>query len=101
MAIPGDELFEQFVQAYPASRRQRGYMAETLFLLALQKVSFEMLLAAVAQHKRSEQWQDARLIPMLKTWLQEERWIQVLPEPRRGVGAKALQSYQVPRHEPL
>ena len=96
-----DQAFDAFVMAYPASRRQRGYMAETLFLLALQKVSVETLTAALEQHKRSAQWQEGRLIPMLKTWLQEERWIQELPEPKRGVGAKALQSYQVPRHEPL
>ena len=75
-----DQQFAAFVEAYPASRRQRGYMAETLFLHALEKVSFDHLLAAVRQHTRSEQWQTPKLIPSMLTWLQEERWIQVLPE---------------------
>jgi hypothetical protein len=76
-----DQQFEVFVEAYPPARRQRGYMAQTLFLAALEKVSLDQLLAAVAQHKRSIQWQTGRMIPNLTTWLEEERWIQILPEP--------------------
>jgi hypothetical protein len=81
-----DLQFAQFVEAYPAARRQRGYMAEHLFLAACEKVPFTELLAALEQHKRSEQWRNGRIIPSMVTWLQEERWIQVLPEPEIPAG---------------
>lgn len=74
-----DQQFEAFVEAYPASRRQRGYMAQQLFLAAVEHVGFEVLMSALQQHRRSEQWQRG-MIPNLLTWLQEERWCQVLPE---------------------
>ena len=82
-----DEQFEYFVNSYPASRRQRGYMATTLFLAALDKVPFSALLAALEQHKRSAQWETPRHIPLMTTWLEQERWIQVLPEPGEATGA--------------
>lgn len=75
-----DEQFAAFVEAYPAARRQRGYMVETLFLHALAQVSYEALMQALAQHKRSAQWATG-VIPSMRTWLEEQRWIQVLPEP--------------------
>jgi hypothetical protein len=75
-----DQQFAAFVEAYPAARRQRGYMAETLFLAALEKVSFNDLLAALEAQKRSAEWQKG-MIPALVKWLQEEHWIRVLPEP--------------------
>ena len=78
-----DQQFAQFWEAYPVSRRQRSYMVETLFLHAVAAVSFEALLLALEQHKRSAQWQDPCLIPNMRTWLEEERWYQVLPEPAR------------------
>lgn len=87
--VHADEQFEQFVQAYPAARRQRGYLATTLFLAALEKVSFETLMAALAQQQRSEQWQTPRHIPLMTTWLEQERWIQVLPEPTLSVADEA------------
>lgn len=77
--MENDQQFEAFVNAYPAARRQRGYMAETLFLHALSKVSYETLMIALLQHKRSEQWANG-MIPSMRVWLEEERWIQVLPE---------------------
>jgi len=75
-----DEQFAAFVQAYPASRRKGGYMAEQLFLHALTKVPFDTLMQALQQHKRSEEWQTPRFIPSLITWLATECWLQVLPE---------------------
>jgi len=82
--MSADILFAQFVEAYPPSRRQRGYIAQQLFLAALDKVSWQTLIDAVEQHKRSVQWQ-ANVIPSMTTWLQEERWIQILPEPERAL----------------
>lgn len=76
-----DQQFAAFVEAYPAARRQRGYMAETLFLHALAHVSYENLMAALEQHKRSDEWQKG-MIPNLRKWLEEQHWIRVLPEPQ-------------------
>jgi hypothetical protein len=75
-----DEQFETLLRAYPAGRRQRGYLVTSLFVAALRKVPFDVLLAAVEQHKRSEQWKNPAMIPLMKTWFEEERWVQVLPE---------------------
>jgi len=80
-----DLQFAHFFGTYPASRRQRGYMVETLFLHAVAAVSFEALMLALEQHMRSDQWQTARLIPNMRTWLEEERYYQVLPSPARGL----------------
>ena len=77
-----DQQLDAFVAAYPAARRQRGYMVETLFLHALAKVSYDDLMTALQQHCRSQQWIDGK-IPNLRTWLEEEHWIRVLPEPER------------------
>ena len=87
-----DELFEQFVEAYPASRRQRGYFVMFSFLAALDKAGWTVLANALEQHKRSEQWQNVALIPMMRKWLEEERWCQILPERGARRANKATQS---------
>jgi hypothetical protein len=74
--------FDQFLQAYPATRRKSGDRTRYAFTKALRKVSLETMLTALAQHRRSDQWRDPRFIPSMTTWLDEERWIQVLPEPK-------------------
>lgn len=100
-----DDLFEQFVAAYPASRRQRGYFVTHLFVEALAKAgSYAVLIAALEQHKRSEQWENLSMVPLMKKWLEEERWIQMLPERRAAVVRTALRIGErrvVPRDEPL
>lgn len=94
--MENDQQFEAFVEAYPAARRQRGYMAETLFLHALSKVSYETLIQALEQHKRSQQWASG-MIPSLRVWLEEERWIQVLPEtPASADDADRIRKRQTP-----
>ena len=95
-----DQQFAQFAAAYPAARRQKGYMAETLFLHALTQVSFETLMAAVQQHRRSEQWQNPRMIPNLMTWLEQQRWEQILPEPP-AVNLKRMTPYERAKYEGL
>ena len=75
-----DRQFMEFVAAYPASRRLSTPQAHRAFLKALQWTPFETLLTALAQHKRSTQWQK-HIIPSMLTWLVQERWTQVLPEP--------------------
>lgn len=78
-----ERCFALFVTAYPAAKRKGGDRAKAVFVKALRKVSLDAMLDALAQHKRSEQWQNPRFIPAFVTWLEEERWIQVLPEPER------------------
>ena len=84
--------FEQFTRAYPVTRRKGGTSARRSFDKAVRKVPFGLMLHALEQHKRSVQWQDARFIPSMTTWLDEERWIQVLPEPE--LPASRLTPYQ-------
>lgn len=55
-------------------------MAQCLFLDAVTSVGFDGLMSALQQHCRSVQWQDPKMIPMLHKWLDEKRWLQVLPE---------------------
>jgi hypothetical protein len=95
-----EQQFADFVEAYPAARRQRGYMAEQLFLLALDRVPFETIMAALEQHKRSEQWQQTpRFVPSMLTWLQQEHWIRVLPEAEQPPTRRT--PFEQARHEGL
>jgi hypothetical protein len=75
-----DKQFQEFVNAYPESRRLRTVQAHRAFVHALQWTPFETLVRALEQQKRSAQWQK-HIIPSMLTWLQQERWTQVLPEP--------------------
>lgn len=95
-----DDNFEAFVSEYPASRRQRGFMSQQAFVAGVQKAGFGVIMAALAQHKRSEQWRTASLIPMMRKWLEEERWIQELPE-HEPATLKIGQRHVVPKHECL
>lgn len=80
-----DEQFESFLEAYPPARRQRGFMVVQAFVMSVQKVGFDALLEAVKQQSESEQWTNPAMIPTMKKWLEEERWIQVLPARERRV----------------
>jgi len=77
-----DADYEAFRQAYPVSRRVGGKLARNAFRSALERTTVGVMLAALEQHKRSEQWQTPKLIPLMTTWLNQERWLQVLPEPK-------------------
>jgi len=81
MMMKEDDNFARFLECYPAAKRKGGDHVRILFEAALIKAPFVVLLSALAQHKRSVQWQESRFIPSIVTWLREERWIQVLPEP--------------------
>jgi len=87
-----DADFEAFRQAYPASRRVGGKAAKTAWANAMcvnparhplsRAGRIAEIMPALEQHKRSEQWQTPKLIPLMTTWLNQERWLQVLPEPK-------------------
>lgn len=81
-----DDGYERFTQAYPAARRVGGKLAKRAFVAAMQGKNgahLDAMLTALEQHKRSEQWQRG-IVPLMTTWLNQERWAQVLPE-RLGV----------------
>jgi len=75
------EPFAQFHAAYPPSKREWGARAEAIFGAALQKASLPTLLAALDAHKRSEQWEIPRYIPLMTAWLLGEHWRQELGAP--------------------
>lgn len=76
-----DEDFQVFTRAYPAHKRQGGYLTVQAFLAARTHVGMPVLLAALEQHKRSEQWQTARYVPLMQTWLEDKRWLAQMAEP--------------------
>jgi hypothetical protein len=75
------EPFEQFRAAYPVAKREEGTRARAVFEAALKKAPLATLLAAVEEHKGSEQWEIPRYIPMMTNWLLGERWLQRLTPP--------------------
>lgn len=82
----GDVDFERFKQAYPKNRRQGGSITEHAFVRAIGLTTVDAMLSALEQHKQSEQWQTPRLIPLMTTWLNQDRWLQVLPVAGPGRG---------------
>jgi hypothetical protein len=99
-----DLAFEQLRNDYPPERVQDSVLIRQDFIKAfdgLENGSREDLFAkmrtSLAGHKRSEQWQDRRRVPMFGKWISERRWIQTLPTawlaespPPRGTGRTAV-----------
>ncbi len=78
-----DADYEAFHAAYPSSRRVGGKIGRQAFKTAMagrRPEHLQVMLDALDQQKRSEQWQTPKLIPLMTTWLNQERWNQVLPE---------------------
>jgi hypothetical protein len=90
---PLDECFAEFQSAYPAERRQGGWMAQQGFLSAVKALGdYVALLARLEQHKRSEQWVVAKKIPNMRKWFEDELWRQELAPPKAGNGNGRLVS---------
>jgi hypothetical protein len=86
-----DADFEAFRLAYPVSRRVGGKPGRDAFQrsgIGRHGDSLATVLLALEQQKRSEQWHTPKLIPLMTTWLNQERWLQVLPE--AGASASKL-----------
>lgn len=76
--------YVRFRGLYPEGRRVGGKVGKKAFENATagrNGTHLASLHAALEQHKRSEQWKNPRLIPLMTTWLNQERWTQTLPEP--------------------
>ncbi len=77
-----DADYEAFRAAYPASRRVGGKAGRRAFeqsAIGRHGDPLGIVLLALAAQKRSEQWQTPRLIPLMTTWLNQERWLQEFP----------------------
>lgn len=74
--------FDAFWAAYP--RKEGKGAARKAF--AKVNVPLDVLLSAVEKHSRSEQWQkeNGRFIPNPSTWLNQERWDDILTEKRES-----------------
>jgi hypothetical protein len=90
--LSADADYHAFREAYPPSRRVGGKLAHKAFTQATRghPERLALMLSALEQHKRSDQWQVAKMIPLMTTWLNQERWVQVLAEPSAfGAGKTA------------
>lgn len=75
-----DVAFAAFRDAYPRERRKGGYLVQHQFLAAVANAGgAAALMAALENHKASEQWASPRHVPGMDVWLNEERWRQELP----------------------
>lgn len=100
-----DAMFADFWREYPRKT------AKLPALRAFKRVckSREMLaviLAGLAEHKKTEQWQTPSLIPHPATWLNQRRWeddlrtlARLVAEPERSYDITAAQDRAL--HEPL
>ena len=75
----GEARFQAFWQAYPrkdAKSKAKEAWAKLERMGEVDPERMGAILAAVAAHKRTEQWQreDGRYVPMAATWLNQRRW---------------------------
>jgi hypothetical protein len=81
-----DRLRVEFTAAYPPRGRVGGVRVQADFRGAFTgrdvDAHYATMRAALALHIASEQWQDPSKIPLLTTWLRQERWNQTLPPAR-------------------
>ena len=84
---PLDVAFQTFRTAYPANRRKGGRLVEEAYLTQATRAGGpDVLFVALQNHLASAQWRTPALIPGMNTWLNEERWRQVL-EPDEAMAA--------------
>lgn len=72
-----NDAFERFWSAYP--RKTNKKKAKDAFIKkCTDEIMFQKMLSALVDQKRSEQWQNPKFIPHASTWLNGERWNDVL-----------------------
>lgn len=79
--------FDLFWQAYPEHKRVQEDAAWAIWRQRKPDVALtERILAALEQHKRSEQWTHSGglYVPHPKTWLKEGQWKDTLAEPPKS-----------------
>lgn len=74
-----DILFDRFWAAYP--RHDTKAEARKVFdKLNPDEDLLAVMLAAIEQQKKSNQWSDPRFIPQPRTWLNQKRWEDETPQ---------------------
>lgn len=79
-----DELFDEFWSLYPRRPNESKKDARAKFRIALRKVSWETLRAAVVAYAASRKGEDPRYTAMAETWLNKERWQGWVGKPSTG-----------------
>lgn len=84
---PVAELLEVLWMMWPSSRRSTKKVVERALRAALKVTDAPTLIEAVKQH--TDVWaswpaSEVQYVPLLSTWLNQERWTGALPQPRGG-----------------
>lgn len=72
---------------WPVPRRSTRKVVERSLRSAMKVADWAMIIRAAEEHVRVwSSWPtpDLKYVPLLSTWLNQERWTGALPEPRRG-----------------
>jgi hypothetical protein len=74
------EDFDKFWEQYPRKGSKGKALSSWMDLCTSKKQAkfrpdWQRVRAAIIKQKRSEQWQDPKLIPMASTWLNQKRWL--------------------------
>lgn len=68
-----EAMFEEFWKEYPRKVNKVNSF-KAFKKVCKDRKMLESLLVALAQHKKTEQWKTASLIPHASTWLNGHRW---------------------------
>ena len=72
-----NDAFERFWDAYP--RKTNKKKAKDAFIRkCTDEIMFQKMLSALVDQRQSDQWQNPRFIPHASTWINGERWNDVL-----------------------
>ncbi len=88
-------LLDELWKMWPAARRSTRKVVEKSLRTALKSVDAQTLRTAVEQHSRVwSSWpsSDVQYVPLLSTWLNQERWAAAPPLPRAGGQSFARQA---------
>jgi hypothetical protein len=107
------ELFENFNEAYPASKRNKGLARTSWMRLPRTKALYDKIMLSLEKHKRWNQWtkDNGDFIPGAAVFLNQERWEDdpeakpkpaPKPEPSNGQNSLELESIDlIARWQPL
>lgn len=104
-----DEKVFALWELWPVPRRSTRKVVAKSLTTALKVSSWQLIHATAVQHSQAwRTWPDSeiRFVPLLSTWLNQERWLGAVPEPRgsgrlsaldTGAAADAILAQEPPR----
>lgn len=100
---PFDELFEEVWNMFPSYRRGTKKVARRALSAAVKVEAPEQIVSVLQAH--CDDWatwpvQDHQFVPMLSTWLNQERWTSEPPGKRGSAGQAAPQAVPAAEHAP-